>query len=261
VSSHVLATMLVRKVESRVDGFVIEGPTAGGHNAPPRGKDGLTESGEPIYGDKDLPDLAVFRGLGRPFWMAGSFGRPEQVKQALADGAAGVQVGTAFAYCDESGLDSRIKERVIEESRQDRARIFTDPVASPTGFPFKVVALGESLSEESVYRERDRICDLGYLRTAYAAGDGAKGWRCPAEPVDDYVRKGGDLADTVGRKCLCNALMANIGLGQTRKDGSTEAPLVTSGDDVVEVAAFLAPGASSYRAKDVIARLLEGVPA
>lgn len=261
VSSHVLATMLARKVESRVDGFVIEGPTAGGHNAPPRGKDGLTESGEPIYGEKDQPDLAVFRELGRPFWMAGSYGRPEQVKQALADGAAGVQVGTAFAYCEESGLDPAIKARVIEESRQDRARIFTDPVASPTGFPFKVVSLGGSLSEESVYAKRDRICDLGYLRTAYVDDDGAKGWRCPAEPVDDYLRKGGELADTVGRKCLCNALMANIGLGQTRRDGSTEAPLVTSGDDVAEVAAFLPAGAGSYRAKDVITRLLEGVPA
>ncbi|MCJ7725291.1 MAG: nitronate monooxygenase, partial [Acidimicrobiia bacterium] len=260
VSSHVLATMLVRKVESRVDGFVIEGPTAGGHNAPPRGKDGLTDRGEPIYGEKDQPDLAVFRELGLPFWMAGSFGRPEQVKQALVDGAAGVQVGTAFAYCDESGLDAALKARVIEESRRDRARIFTDPVASPTGFPFKVVALDESLSEESVYGKRDRICDLGYLRTAYVGDDGAKGWRCPAEPVDDYVRKGGDLADTVGRKCLCNALMANIGLGQTRRNGSTEPPLVTSGDDVVEVAAFLPPGAGTYRASDVIARLLEGVP-
>ncbi|MFH2072416.1 MAG: nitronate monooxygenase [Actinomycetota bacterium] len=260
VSSHVLATMLIRKVESRIDGFVIEGPTAGGHNAPPRSKDGLTPAGEPIYGAKDAPDLAVFRDLGVPFWMAGSYGRPEQVKQALADGAAGVQVGTAFAYCEESGLDPAIKARVLEESRRERARIFTDPVASPTGFPFKVVTLTDSLSEEAVYIDRDRICDLGYLRTAYVGDDGAKGWRCPAEPVDDYVRKGGDLADTVGRKCLCNALMSNIGLGQRRKDGSVEPPLVTSGDDVVDVAAFLPVGAATYRAADVIARLLEGVP-
>ena len=50
VSSHVLATMLAQRVEPPVDGFVIEGPTAGGHNAPPRGKLGLNPAGEPITG-------------------------------------------------------------------------------------------------------------------------------------------------------------------------------------------------------------------
>jgi len=259
VSSHVLATMLTRKIESRVDGFIIEAPTAGGHNAPPRTKAGLNERGEPIYGDKDIPDLAVFRELGRPFWMAGSYGRPEQVKHALSESATGVQVGTAFAYCEESGLQPHIKVRVLEESRQKRARVFTDPIGSPTGFPFKVVELAGTLTEEKVYADRTRVCDLGYLRTAYVDEDGTKGWRCPAEPVDDYVRKGGDVADTVGRKCLCNTLLSNIGLGQIKRDGSVEPTLVTSGDDVAEVARFLPDGASSYRAKDVIDHLLGGI--
>jgi len=259
VASHVLATMLTRRVESRVDGFIIEGPTAGGHNAPPRGKAGLNERGEPIYGEKDIPDLSVFRELGRPFWMAGSYARPEQVRHALSEGAVGVQVGTAFAYCEESGLQPHIKTLVLEESRQKRARVFTDPMASPTGFPVKVVELAGTLADEKVYAERTRICDLGYLRTAYVDEYGKKGWRCPAEPVDDYVRKGGDLADTPGRKCLCNALISNIGLGQIKRDGSLEPTLVTSGDDVAEVARFLPEGASSYRAKDVIDHLLGGI--
>ncbi len=259
VSSHVLATMLARKVESRVDGFIIEAPTAGGHNAPPRRKEGLSERGEPIYGEKDIPDLAVFRDLGRPFWMAGSYARPEQVKKALAEGAAGVQVGTLFAYCDESGLDPAVKIRVLEESRGGTARVFTDPIASPTGFPFKVVQLSGTLSGEDVYAERTRICDLGYLRTAYVDDDGKKGWRCPAEPVDDYVRKGGDVADTVGRKCLCNALMANVGLGQIKRDGTEEPVLVTSGDDVADVARLLPDGQTGYSARDVIDYLLGGV--
>ncbi len=259
VSSHVLATMLARRVESRVDGFIVEAPTAGGHNAPPRVKARLNERGEPIYGEKDIPDLAVFRELGRPFWMAGGYARPEQVKHALSEGAVGVQVGTAFAYCEESGLQPHIKAWVLEESRQKRARIFTDPIGSPTGFPFKVVELAGTLTDEEVYAERTRICDLGYLRTAYVDEHGKKGWRCPAEPVDDYVRKGGNIADTVGRKCLCNALMSNIGLGQIKRDGSVEPILVTSGDDVAEVARFLPDGASSYRAKDVIDHLLGGI--
>ncbi len=259
VSSHILATMLARKVEARVDGFIIEAPTAGGHNAPPRKKQGLSEKGEPIYGERDVPDLAVFRELGRPFWMAGSFARPEQVKQALADGATGVQVGTAFAYCEESGLRPEVKAQVLAMSKAGRAEVFTDPIASPTGFPFKVVQLDDTLSNEEVYQGRQRICDLGYLRTAYVDEDGKKGWRCPAEPVDDYVRKGGDLADTVGRKCLCNALMSNIGLGQIKRDGTEEPILLTSGDDVADVARFLPEGADSYRARDVIDYLVGGV--
>lgn len=259
LSSHVLATMLARRVESRVDGFIIEAPTAGGHNAPPRAKAGLNERGEPIYGEKDIPDLAVFRELGRPFWMAGSYARPEQVKHALSEGAAGVQVGTAFAYCEESGLQRHIKAQVLEKSRQKRARIFTDPIGSPTGFPFKVVELDETLSEEKVYADRTRICDLGYLRTAYVDEGGKQGWRCPAEPVDDYVSKGGNIADTVGRKCLCNALMSNIGLAQIKRDGSVEPTIVTSGDDVADVTRFLPDGATSYTAKDVIDHLLDDI--
>jgi nitronate monooxygenase len=256
VSSHVLATMLARRIEARVDGFIVETSSAGGHNAPPRAKRGLSERGEPIYGEKDEPDLGVFRDLELPFWMAGSYARPEQLQHALSEGATGVQVGTAFAYCEESGLRSDIKTRVIEESRRGRGRVFTDPIASPTGFPFKVVELAGTLSDEGVYAKRARICDLGYLRTAYVDENGSQGWRCPAEPAGDYVDKGGDIADTVGRKCLCNALMSNVGLGQTKHDGSIEPALVTSGDDVTDVARFAPEGASSYRAADVITSLL-----
>ena len=51
--------------------------------------------------------------------------------------------------------------------------------------------------------------------------------------------------------------MADIGLPQTRAGGIGEKTLVTSGDDVADVARFLAPGAASYSAADVLARLLE----
>jgi len=256
VSSHVLAVMLARRIEVPVDGFIVEAPTAGGHNAPPRGTLQLNEAGEPIYGDRDVPDLAVLRELGLPFWLAGGYAEPGRVREALELGAAGVQVGTAFAYCEESGFDPEVKRRVLELSRQAQARVFTDPLASPSGFPFKVVPLEGTLSDSEVYGERTRICDLGYLRTAYRKDDGKIGWRCPAEPVDDYVRKGGAAEDTVGRKCLCNSLMANVGLGQIQRQGAPELTLITSGDDVSEVARFLPPGADSYTAVDVIRHLL-----
>jgi nitronate monooxygenase len=74
--------------------------------------------------------------------------------------------------------------------------------------------------------------------------------------VANYVAKGGKVEDTVGRKCLCNALLANIGHAQVRKDQSVEPPLITVGDDLNSVAQFLAPGRTSYSAADVVASLL-----
>lgn len=57
-------------------------------------------------------------------------------------------------------------------------------------------------------------------------------YRCASEPVHMYVKKGGDAADTVGRMCLCNALLADVGLGKKRKNGSVEQPAVTLGQDL-----------------------------
>ena len=200
----------------------------------------------------------MIRKLGLPFWLAGSYAEPEKVKEALALGAAGVQVGTAFAYCEESGFEAEIKKRVLEMSRAGQARVFTSAVASPTGFPFKVVPIEDTISEDEVYEadQKHLMNGIGYLRSAYRRDDGSVGWRCASEPVADFVAKGGSEAETVGRKCLCNALMVNVGLGQIHRDGYVEPPLVTSGDDVENVARFLPPGAETYRAADVLDYLL-----
>ena len=256
VSSATLASMLARKSSGQVNGFIIEGPTAGGHNAPPRGKMELSVKGEPVYGDRDQADLEAIATIGLPFWLAGSYAEPERIEFALKHGAAGVQIGTAFAYSNESGLTAEIKNETLEMSKAGRAKVFTDPVASPTGFPFKVLEMLGTNSEQSEYEKRTRICDLGYLRHAYSKPDGKIGWRCPSEPIEDYIKKGGKLEDTLGRKCVCNALMANIELGQIQKDGEHERALITSGDDVAHVARFLKPGQSSYSAADVIEYLL-----
>jgi nitronate monooxygenase len=254
--------MLARKANGRVDGFVVEGPTAGGHNAPPRGQKHLNDRGEPIYGARDVVDLDAIRSLGLPFWLAGSYGSPDQVLSTLDAGAAGVQVGTAFAFCEESGLRSDIKDRVLQMSRDGKPDVVTDSAASPTGFPFKVLQLDGSLSESSVYSQRERVCDLGFLRQGYRKSDGTIGWRCPGERTASYVRKGGDLNDTIGRKCVCNGLVSNVGLGQLRRDGRQERPLVTCGNDVRSIARFLkTPNTTSYSASDVVEYLLSSVRA
>jgi nitronate monooxygenase len=251
VSASSLATTLARKASGRVDGFVVEGPTAGGHNAPPRGEPHFSDDGEPLYGERDVVDLAKIRDLGLPFWLAGSAGTPAGLDAALATGAAGIQVGTLFAYCEESGFAPELKTRVLAGIAAGQVRVRTDPRASPTGYPFKVVHM-DGLEHQDDRRIRE--CDLGYLRTAYRTPTGAVGYRCSAEPVATYVAKGGDIADTVGRRCLCNGLTANIGQAQHRDEGD-ELPLLTSGDDLTSLGIFTL-GRTHYSAKDVIDYLL-----
>src|SRR5580692_7625113 len=147
VSSNTLATTMLRSANGRVDGFVIESPTAGGHNAPPRGKLQLNEAGEPVYGDRDKVNIAELRELGVPFWLAGGYGHADKVKEAVELGAAGVQVGTAFAFSEESGMRHDLKRTLLAQATAGTGKVFTDPLASPTGFPFKVAQLAGSYSD------------------------------------------------------------------------------------------------------------------
>jgi nitronate monooxygenase len=252
VAATSLAATLARKANGRVDGFVVEGPTAGGHNAPPRGEQHLNTRGEPIYGERDVVDIARIGELGLPFWIAGGVGSPKGLTDAVASGATGIQVGTLFAYCEESGIADTLKREVLDHAALGDLDVVTDPRASPTGYPFKVVRWAGDNADGP---RRVRKCDLGYLRTAYRDPDGRIGYRCPAEPVDAYVKKGGALADTEGRECLCNGLTANIGQAQVRSGGTEEPPLLTSGDDLLSIQTFLG-ARTTYTASDVVDYLL-----
>jgi nitronate monooxygenase len=256
IASSVLALTLAKKSTGKVDGFVIEKPEAGGHNAAPRGQMKLNERGEPVYGPKDDLDIARIKSTGLPFWLAGGFGTPDGLGRALAEGALGVQVGTPFAFCAESGLAGDLKDALIEKALRGDIDIFTDPKASPTGYPIKVARLEGTISEEAEYASRGRICDLGYLRHLYKKEDGTVGYRCPSEPVEAYVKKGGSREETVGRKCLCNGLMSNIGLAQRRGDGYLERPFITAGLDLKNISRFLKNGVKSYSAQDVIDEIM-----
>lgn len=256
VSSASLAQLLAKKCSPGADGFVIEGPTAGGHNAPPRGPMQLSSEGEPVYGERDVPEFAKINELGLPYWIAGSYGTREKLLEARDLGAQGIQVGTAFAFCEESGITPSIKADVLQACIEGNIELFTDPLASPTGFPFKVVRMKGTASDPKVYERRNRTCDLGYLREVYQQPNGKMAYRCAAEPVEDYVRKGGSIENTKGRVCICNGLVATVGMGQMRK-GVPEAALITAGDDVVNLARYLKPGRTSYSANDVLDCLLD----
>ncbi|MCC7159139.1 MAG: nitronate monooxygenase, partial [Ignavibacteria bacterium] len=175
---------------------------------------------------------------------------------ALNAGAAGIQVGTAFSLCDESGMASELKIKMLKKVLDKSTKVFTNPTISPTGFPFKVASVEETMSEQYVFESRRRICDLGYLRNIFKDKNGYINYRCPGEPVEDYLRKGGKLEDTIGRTCLCNNLIAAAGYPQSRADGYIEPPLVTSGGDLPTIRELIKPDKMHYSARDVINFLL-----
>ncbi|MEU4419267.1 nitronate monooxygenase [Actinoplanes sp. NPDC024001] len=260
VSSATLAAYLARDEATRPDGFVLETSGAGGHSARPRGRLTVDDDGEPVYGPRDHLDVPKVAALGLPFWLAGGQSSPERLAAAQAAGAAGIQVGTAFALCRESGLDDDLRKRLLRQAAQGTLIVCNDVRASPTGFPFKMVSLPGTTADEQVYAERPRLCDLGYLRNPYRRSDGKVGFRCPAEPVDEYVRKGGSADDTVGSRCLCNGLVATVGFGQRRPDNYVEPPLVTLGQDLAFLP-HLTPDGDDYTAADVVRYLLAAAPA
>ncbi|MCB2412582.1 nitronate monooxygenase, partial [Demequina sp. TTPB684] len=146
VSAHVLAEYLARDEGIRPDGFVVEGPRAGGHNAPPRGKVVLDEAGEPQFGPRDYADLDKVAATGMPFWLAGTYGTPEGLVAAKAAGAVGVQVGTLFALSSDAGFAPEIRDELVAQVAAGTLAVSTDLRASPTGFPFKVASLEGSMS-------------------------------------------------------------------------------------------------------------------
>ncbi len=255
IASDVLAKTMVRRATGHVDGFIVEGHIAGGHNAPPRSADTGEVLSLASYGNRDVPNIDKIRDLGRPFWMAGGWSSPEKLQEALEFGAAGVQVGTAFAYSSESGIVPEIKAEVRSLCANGTPNVHTDFDASPTGYPFKLMQLESSPPVVSGENARERVCDLGYLRHVYHTDGKGAAYRCPAEPVDLYVKKGGALERTEGKHCLCNGLLATVGLGQDRAEG-TELPLVTSGDDLSVVSHLVRNVAMDYTPGDVIEYLL-----
>lgn len=258
VSSDTLARIMDAKLpDERVDGWVIEGPVAGGHNAPPRNKK-YDEEDTPLYDERDVADLDAVRALGKPFYLAGGYGSPEGLQYAHNVGAAGIQVGSLFSLTKEAGYPDEMTRRIVRGLHTGDVSIETDGRVSPTGFPFKVLTVPGTIADEEHYRARPRMCDLGYLREPYVDEKGRLLGRCAAEPVDDYVRKGGDPEDTEGRACLCNALMANIGLPQHR-NGYTELPLYTGGDALMNLPLGSADD-PEYDADDVLDYLYGNTP-
>ena len=253
ISSDFLARYFIKKApEKSVDGFVVEEDIAGGHNAPPR-KPVLNEKGEvePIYGPADKVNYPKIAELGLPFWIGGGYTSPEKMEWALSVGASGIQAGSIFAFCEQSAMDPEIRKKLCRLGFNGELKVKTDMRISPTGFPFKVAVVDGTLSEKEVYDRRVRSCKHGALVSLYEEKDGSIGYRCSGEPVESFVKKGGDAKDTIGRGCLCCGLLSTAGL-----NNEGEPPIITLGDDHSFIPKIMATADSSYSAKDAIDYIL-----
>jgi NAD(P)H-dependent flavin oxidoreductase YrpB (nitropropane dioxygenase family) len=261
-----LVKALAESPSQAPDGFIIEHHTAGGHNANPVGPMKKDSEGQPIYGERDEADLALIRNFGIPFWLAGGYGSHARLQDALAAGACGVQVGSTFALAEESGMKSEYRSAILRELRNgaDDASLVKTTVFSPTGFSFKVVQLKDTLSDDDVYEARRRTCDIGLLQQRGLSKPDDEGTRtmfqrCAAAPIESYVGHRGIERNTEERRCLCNGLLASVGLGQVKKLGGDwveEPAIVTLGNRLDGVRRLSRQGQTPYHVGDVVMDIL-----
>jgi NAD(P)H-dependent flavin oxidoreductase YrpB (nitropropane dioxygenase family) len=266
VSLENLVKALAQSQSEAPDGFVIEHHTAGGHNAGPQGPLRIDSKGQPIYGAEDEPNLQAIREVGFPFWLAGGYGSREKLQQALTVGATGVQVGSNFALAEESGIKSTYRTAILNELKKgiDDAALVQTTLFSPTGFPFKVVQLTDTLADEAVFAARRRVCDIGILQQRGLSKPVADGTRrlfqrCPAAPVEDFVSKRGLQRNTEDRRCLCNGLLSCVGLGQvgTQEGELGEEPAIfTLGNHLDGIRRLSRHGQTPYWVRDVVTDIL-----
>jgi len=266
VSLENLAKSLAQSHTQTPDGFIIEHHTAGGHNAGPQGPMKKDSKGQPIYGKDDEPDLESIRNVGLPFWLAGGYGSRVKLQQALAAGATGIQVGSVLALTQESGMKPTYRTAILNELKKgtDETMLVLTTLFSPTGFPFKVVQLNDTLSNEAVYASRRRMCDVGLLQQRGLGKPDQDGTRqlflrCPAEPIEHFIRNRGLPNMAEDRRCLCNGLLACVGLAQVNEYHGVmveEPAIVTLGNHLDGVRRLSHNGHKQYCVHDVVIDIL-----
>jgi nitronate monooxygenase len=266
VSQIDLLKTLAQSQGEAPDGFIVEHHTAGGHNAGPQGPMKKDSKGQPLYSEIDEPDLQAIREVGLPFWVAGGYGTREKLEQALDAGATGVQVGSVFALAEESGMKPTFRSAILAALKKgtDDAELVRTTLFSPTGYPFKVAQLNDTVANDTVYSARRRICDIGLLQQrglSKPTADGSRRLfhRCQAGPISDFVNKRGLERNTEDRRCLCNGLLSCVGLAQVvkRNDEFTEEPaIVTLGNHLDGIRRLSRQGQTTYWVRDVVTDIL-----
>jgi nitronate monooxygenase len=253
----IISNHLGVKALPNVDGYIVEGWPAGGHSAPARSK-GLNENGEPDYGSKDEMDFKILKGIlerrfektgvNQPWLLAGGYAG--RLKEARALGASGIQVGSPFGLARESSVLFDLKEQgknLIMNAKEGEEPVYTDPLFSPSGFPFKLLQIDGTLSSKEINERENTACKYGYLVELYEH-NGKVLTRCPAELKSSYMKKGGDPNETDGRGCICSGLSANVGFGNPG-----EPSVATAGSDLEDIRNIIKRvGSTDYTTKDVI---------
>ena len=218
------ATLPARS-STRPDGFVVEGPTAGGHNAPPaRPAGGRRATGEPVYGPRDDADLEKVAALGIPFWVAGWLRHARAVSRRRCRPAQRASRSARSSPRPVSpGLTPELRARPAgRRLTEDSLAVRTDVTASPTGFPFKVARVpGTADSDAGSTPPARGSATSATLREPYVRADGRSvtGAR-PSRSTCSSARVAKPGADR-RTSCLCNALTANIGLAQHRRTATS----------------------------------------
>jgi NAD(P)H-dependent flavin oxidoreductase YrpB (nitropropane dioxygenase family) len=225
--------------------FVLENHAAGGHNAPPRNKSTFSEQDDiETYFDKVL-------SLEIPIYAAGNFkggGTREEFQNWISKGAYGLQIGSRFALCEESGMREDLRKQILEKNQQDGVDIKTDMNASPTGYPIKIAQLPGTISDEAIHQARKRVCNKKYLVRSHFQeqpdGSQKETYICAAMSPEEYSRLGGDPSETEGKVCLCNGLLSTAGYYQ-----EVENAVVTLGEHGKEIT-------HSLHARDIVEEIL-----
>jgi nitronate monooxygenase len=106
-----------------------------------------------------------------------------------------------------------LKRNLRSEIAAGNIEVRCSPDVSPSGYPFMLGQEKGTLSDKEIYEKRNMnrpACKHGYLVQDYWKSDGSIGFRCSAEPVEIYKRKGGKEEDTKGKVCLCEGLIATV---------------------------------------------------
>lgn len=204
--------------------------------------------------------LAPLRHAARPFWLSGLPPEPESLPRALESGAQGLLVGLPFLYCEESELAADWKRVVVERVEQAPARLAVDFHSTPVGYELPILHIEGTAAEETVFRRRDRFCDVGFLRQVCRTPEGTLTYRCPGEHLAAWQHKGGSPEAAEAQRCFCNGLLAALGLGQVRSGGYMERPLLPAAKDLRALRRFCRPGARHFTAAEVVARFLQALP-
>jgi nitronate monooxygenase len=191
VSSARAAALVLRRWTERFgylpDGFVVEGPKAGGHlGFKPEQLDDPAYSLERLVPEVIEATRPYAERFGRdvPVIAGGGIYTGADVKRMLELGASGVQMATRFVTTEECDADDRFKETYVAAAEGD-----LEIISSPVGMPGRAI--------HNAFLEEVRLGNR-------------KPFACPYHCVASCARNGAPYCISLALK---NAMRGRMGLG------------------------------------------------